>query len=171
MEKTKKMKYQFFKIFAQAPELGQDALNAFCAQHRIVSLEKQFVTHGMESFWSICVTCAEGYAAEPSVGNFTVKRDRIDYKEVLGEQDFAVYAELRNLRKSLAEQENIPAYALFTNEQLAAMVTQRIQTLAAMGTLDGVGKARLDKYGGLFLKLLQESFATRPPGSDASPSH
>ncbi|MBI4754199.1 MAG: HRDC domain-containing protein [Betaproteobacteria bacterium] len=49
------------------------------------------------------------------------KRERIDYREVLNEQDFAVFADLRRLRKGLAEQDGVPAYALFTNEQLVAL--------------------------------------------------
>ncbi|MCX7109140.1 MAG: HRDC domain-containing protein [Proteobacteria bacterium] len=165
------MKLHFFTISSQAPEQGQEALNAFCAQHRVVSLEKQFVTQGMESYWSICVTTLDGAGVERTNDSLTGRRDRIDYKEILSEQDFSVYAELRNLRKSLAEQEGVPAYALFTNEQLAAMVTQRVQTLAALGAIEGVGKARLEKYGAIFLNVLQSALAGRPPVSDASPAH
>ena len=41
-------------------------------------------------------------------------------------------------------------YALFTNEQLAEMVTRRTTTIAALGEIDGVGKARIEKYGKYF---------------------
>jgi hypothetical protein len=68
------MKYHFFTITAQQPEPGERALNAFCAQHRIVAVEKQFVTHGMDSFWSICVTTLDG-VEKPVAGG---KRDKID---------------------------------------------------------------------------------------------
>lgn len=44
------------------------------------------------------------------------KCERIDYKDVLSERDFALYAQLRNLRKFLSEQEGVPTYALFTND-------------------------------------------------------
>ena len=50
------MKYHFFTIAAQTPEPDQEALNQFCGQHRVVSVEKQFVAQGLDSFWSICVT-------------------------------------------------------------------------------------------------------------------
>jgi hypothetical protein len=103
------MKYHFFTIAAKTPEAGQETLNMFCGQQRVVSVEKYFVAQGLDSFWSICVTTIDGSEKSVSGG----KRDRIDYKEILSEQDFAVYAELRNLRKALAEQEGVPAYALF----------------------------------------------------------
>ncbi len=151
------MKFRFFTISAQSPETGQQALNAFCAEHRVVSVDKQFVAQGVESYWSICVCYTEG--ADSVRSALSGKRDRVDYKEVLSESDFAVYAELRSLRKSIAEQEGVPAYALFTNEQLAAMVTARATTLSALGEIEGVGKARLEKYGALFLPLLANAFA------------
>ena len=44
---------------------------------------------------------------------------RIDYKEVLSAPEFERFARLRLLRKELAEKEGVPAYAIFTNEQLA----------------------------------------------------
>jgi hypothetical protein len=53
----------------------------------------------------------------------------VDYKEVMNEADFAVFSRLRDLRKVIAEKEAVPAYAIFTNEQLAAMVTGKVDRL------------------------------------------
>ncbi|MEE9355683.1 MAG: HRDC domain-containing protein [Methylococcaceae bacterium] len=127
------MKFQFFTISALSPEYGQQQLNAFCGQHRVVSVEKQLIAQGENSYWSVCVSYIEGeteFATKSSKNNN--KRGRIDYKEVLSEQDFSVYAELRNLRKKLAEQEGIPVYAIFSNEQLAEMVIQQVATISAL---------------------------------------
>lgn len=99
------MKLQFFAIPAKWPEDAQQMLNAFCAQHRVTTLEKHFVDLGTESYWSICVTFIDGINLPISAG-VANRRDRIDYREVLGEQDFVIYAQLR---KSLSEQEGIPA--------------------------------------------------------------
>lgn len=147
------MKLQFFTVPAKFPEEAQQALNSFFAQHRVLTVDKQFVNLGEESYWSICVTTLQGTVPNPAktVG----KREQVDYKEILGERDFALYVQLRNLRKMLSEQEGIPAYALFTNEQLAEMVTQRVTTLAELAQIEGIGKARLEKYGKRFLEVLQ----------------
>jgi superfamily II DNA helicase RecQ len=147
------MKLQFFTVPAKYPEDVQQLLNSFCAQHRILTIDKQFVDLGIESYWSICVTIIESNTqiSMCAVGN---KRDRVDYKEVLGELDFAVYVQLRDLRKKLSEQEGIPAYALFTNEQLAEMVKQRVKSIAELAQIEGVGKARLEKYGKIFVDML-----------------
>jgi superfamily II DNA helicase RecQ len=164
------MKMHFFIVPAKWPEQAQETLNAFCAQHRVMTLEKQFVDLGVESYWSICVTFIEGINPAPaeSVAN---RRDRIDYREVLSEQDFAIYAQLRNLRKALSEQEGIPAYALFTNEQLAEMVTRRVKSESEMAKIEGVGKARLEKYGSAFVQALKTSLPEQPENNYAPPAH
>jgi superfamily II DNA helicase RecQ len=91
-------------------------------------------------------------------------KSRVDYKEVLNEKDFAVYVKLRTLRKTIADKEGLPLYALFSNEQLAAMVQKKITTRTALGAVDGVGKARLEKYAESFLGVLRNEFAASPSG-------
>ena len=164
------MRFQFFTIPAKWPEESQQALNAFCAQRRVMTIEKHFVAIGTESYWSLCVTYIEG-SAQTIAQLANNRRDRVDYREVLGEQDFAVYAQLRNLRKSLSEQEGVLAYALFTNEQLAEMVTRRVRTEAELAKVEGVGKARLEKYGGVFVQLLKTAMTSQTENKDAPPKN
>lgn len=150
------MKLQFFTVPAKFPQEMLHELNAFCAQHRVLNIDKQFVNIGNESYWSICVTVMES-SIESLVKHPAAKRDSIDYKEILGEEDFAIYIQLRNLRKTLSEQQGIPAYTLFTNEQLASMVTQRANSLSDLAKIEGIGKSRLEKYGESFLSTLQSA--------------
>jgi superfamily II DNA helicase RecQ len=158
------MKFKFFTIPTYSSESVQEELNSFCASRRIIHVEKEFVDNGDRSFWAICVSYFEN---ENSLA--ATRKGKVDYREVLDEKDFAVFAKLRTLRKTLAEKEGIPAYALFTNEQLASIVRQRVTSLAALAEIDGVGKGRIDKYGKEFLTILQNEFkdvsATNSPGA------
>ncbi|WP_169070288.1 HRDC domain-containing protein [Candidatus Accumulibacter contiguus] len=155
------MRFHVFTIEVRDPGPGQDALNAFCAQHRLADVEKRFVDQGLNSYWTFCVATLDGEdSSRPAA-----ERKRIDYREVLNEADFAVYADLRGLRRSLAEHEGVPQFALFTNEQLAAMVTRQVTTAAALGEIEGVGKARVEKYAGHFLPLLRKAFPALASGS------
>jgi hypothetical protein len=45
MEVSKAMRFHFFSVEALAPTSGEAELNAFCAQHRIASVDKQLVAH------------------------------------------------------------------------------------------------------------------------------
>ena len=143
------MKYKFFAIPARNPTAAEDDLNAFCGSHRVTFIDKHLVADGADSFWSVCVSWLDDEAA-PSISASTRNKPAIDYKEVLSPTDFSLYLELRNFRKELAEQKNVPPYALFTNDQLATMIQQRVGSKSALQNIPGVGKSRIDKYGEAF---------------------
>ena len=56
------MRFRFFTIPAFDPDAAQDALNAFCAQHRVVASSQHFVDRGVDSFEAVCVTRVKGAA-------------------------------------------------------------------------------------------------------------
>ena len=87
--------------------------------------------HGVKHVVFSSTAAVYGVPPEGKASELT-KRAKVDYKTVLNERDFAAFAELRNLRKELSEKEGVPPYALFTNEQLAAMVTQQVSSKEAM---------------------------------------
>ena len=68
---------------------------------------------------------------------------------------------LRDLRKQLAQAEAVPVYTIFTNDQLAEMVRRRLNTVADLQTIVGVGEARVSKYGPAFLTALQAAGGNR----------
>jgi superfamily II DNA helicase RecQ len=144
------MHMRFFTIPASAADAAADELNSFLNSCRVLSLDRQFVADGAGSFWAVCVSYLPSKGPEQSP-----KRAKIDYKEVLGPEDFALFARLRILRKTIAEKEGVPVYAVFTNEQLACMVERRVSTQAAMGDIAGIGAGRIEKYGEVFLKELR----------------
>lgn len=152
------MSFRFFAIPACNPGAAETELNRLLAASRVLSVERQLVLAGEASFWAVCVSLAPGAGplpdalkAEPSSGR------RIDYREVLDETDFAVFAQLRALRKAISEAEGVAQYAVFTNEQLASMVRGRVRTREALGRIDGVGPARLERYTERFLAVLQQA--------------
>jgi superfamily II DNA helicase RecQ len=151
------VKYRFFAIPALNPDAEQNALNTYCAGRRVVTVEKHFVADGSSSYWAICVTSQDG-AEAPKLA-VEIRRDRIDYRQVLSEPDFAVFANLRTLRKTLSDREGVPAYALFTNEQLAELVKRRVTSVGDMACIDGIGKSRVEKYGEAFAEVLRHSFS------------
>lgn len=154
------MKMQFFTIPIRDPQSAADELNRFLASHRVVHTERQFVADGANSLWSICVSYLDGEERAPT-GEKRPKK--VDYRELLPEADFALFAKLRTLRKQIADHEGVPVYALFTNEQLAEIVRRRVSSLAGLAGIDGVGSARVDKYGAAFLRMLQEHLPTLSP--------
>ncbi|MFO0874376.1 MAG: HRDC domain-containing protein [Phycisphaerales bacterium] len=162
------MQFCFFAIPALDPQAAQQELNAFLATHRVVSVEWQWIDAGTDSAWGARVTVAAGPGPLPRSlkaerGVESDKPARIDYREILNEDDFKRFAELRLWRKGVAESEGVPVYAVFTNEQLAAIVTRRVADLSELAAIDGVGAARVERYGRRLLDHLHAS------GSHATP--
>lgn len=159
----KHMKYKFFKIPVSEPESAEALLNAFLSGHQVIQVDKVFVDRGDFSFWAFSISYRENTQMLPAAD-----RKRVDYKEVLNEKDFGVFVKLRELRKELADQEGVPAYAVFTNEQLAAMVGERVMSKTRLASVKGVGQARVDKYGDRFLVLLKEQLPQQTETGDGA---
>ncbi|CAM2064234.1 HRDC domain-containing protein [Sulfidibacter corallicola] len=149
------MKYRFFQIPAQNSEAEAERLNAFLSSHRVVHVDRHFVADGANSYWALAVSWLDGAAAPNRPG----KEPRVDYRQVLDDADFQVYARLREIRKQLAEEKGLPAYALFTNQQLASLVLKRVTSARQMLAIEGIGKGKCEQFGPAFLTVLKEVFA------------
>ena len=148
------MQLKAFTIPVHDDGAAIEEVNVFLRSHRILTVDRHFVQDGANSVWAICI-CYLGDSTRPQA--VSTKRPKVDYREVLSQTDFALFARLRALRKQLAEREGVPAYALFTNEQLAEMVQRRITSATGLREIAGVGEARVEKYGEAFLAILKEA--------------
>ena len=137
-------------------EEAATVLNQFLAGHRILAIDRQFVTDGANSAWAICVSFDDS-SADATPRSSIGKRGKVDFKDMLSPPEFAVFSRLRALRKERADAEGMPAYALFTNDQLAEMVQRRVTTATALRDIPGVGEARVEKYGEAFLDILKDA--------------
>ena len=71
------------------------------------------------------------------------------------EVDDTVFQELRSTRRQLAEQQHLPPYMIFSDKTLKAIGSAMPQSLDELMAVKGVGQAKLDKYGQIFLDVLQ----------------
>ncbi len=152
------MQLRFFRVPVVSPEPFAEELNRFLRGHRVLTVQRELVREDAGAYWALCVEYLEsvGGAGEGTGGAGGSNKPKVDYKEVLSEADFAVFSRLRLLRKEVAEREGLPVYAVFTNEQMAAMVADKVDSLASLGKIDGVGAARIQKYGALFLASIKQ---------------
>jgi len=68
--------------------------------------------------------------------------------------DEALFEELRALRKQLADEQNVPAYVVFSDATLAEMAARRPATQAELLDVNGVGQTKLERYGDAFLEAI-----------------
>ncbi len=154
-----------FRVFLVPVLYGVDAteeLNAFTSSHRVVQIERRWIEQGNQSAWAFCV---EYILTTPGRNGFSgspLSRNRIDYKTILTPDEFTIFSLLRDLRKELSQQEGVPVFALFSNEQLAQMVQRRCVSKADLSSIDGIGEAKLDKYSEKLLAILSRFTSAAP---------
>jgi ATP-dependent DNA helicase RecQ len=67
-----------------------------------------------------------------------------------------VFERLRAWRAASAKEQGVPAYVIFHDATLRQIATEAPTTLAALGTVSGVGENKLTKYGQQILDTLAE---------------
>ena len=90
----------------------------------------------------------------------------------------AVFERLRAWRGATAKEQGVPAYVVFHDATLKEIAAMMPTTLAALGTISGIGESKLAKYGQGVLDTLGEGVAgsvesaspTASAGSSRSPS-
>ena len=151
-------KYNFFQIPACGDTFLEEELNLFLESKAVVDVRQEFVAAEGGAQWCFSIRWREG-----ALSKDPQKRAKavVDYKEVLSPEDFVTFARLRELRKELAKTEQVPAYAIFTNEQLAEIAKALPVSGHALSKIEGVGENRVEKYGTQFLNLLKEEASLR----------
>ena len=79
---------------------------------------------------------------------------RPEVKSLVAEEDEPLLAALKSKRRELAEALKAPAYVVFPDRTLIEMTTQRPATLDDFSRLAGVGATKLEKYGRVFLDVI-----------------
>ena len=66
-----------------------------------------------------------------------------------------LFASLKTLRNSIAREQQVPAYVVFSDRTLAELAARKPRTSAGLLEVHGVGQAKLDKYGERFLAAIK----------------
>jgi ATP-dependent DNA helicase RecQ len=77
----------------------------------------------------------------------------------LSAEDRNLFGTLREWRAARARKEGVPPYVLFTNRELLEILRVRPQTPSALQAVEGVGAAKVERYGKALLERLN---GTRP---------
>lgn len=73
-----------------------------------------------------------------------------------GNYDRKLFAKLRKLRKSIADEENIPPYVVFNDATLLEMAEQMPITASELLSVNGVGHRKLERFGAPFMSMIRD---------------
>ena len=119
---------------------------------KIIRWDAQLIQRKTDHYWTILVEY------EPSLPGGTQplpsKKKKDGYKDLMTEGDWPLFEALREWRGETSRKEGVPSYILFTNVQLAKIATLRPVSLNALQQINGIGKAKRERYGNAVLNIL-----------------
>lgn len=122
-------------------------MNRFLSGHKVLEVEQRFFQNEKGGCWSFCVRTlpdATGTGAGTAANGGRAKKD---YKLLLPEEQFAVFSRLREIRKVLAAEDGVPAYAVFTDEELSNIARLEELTEKGLASIGGIGEKKIERYG------------------------
>jgi len=82
------------------------------------------------------------------------KKKKTKAKHSLDASHNPLWEGLREVRREIADEQGVPAYVIFHDATLVAMIESMPATLADMSEISGVGETKLAKYGQQFLDVV-----------------
>lgn len=147
------MQVRIFTIPIVEGESPCDELNKFLRSVKVLEIRKEFINDSSGCFWSFCVLYLPHLAEE--VSSTRIQR-KVDYKNVLTDKQFAVFNELRKIRKHLAEDDAVPPFAVFTDAELAEISKLEKIEPSGFSHISGIGVKKIEKYGIEMCRLYEE---------------
>jgi ATP-dependent DNA helicase RecQ len=83
-----------------------------------------------------------------------------DEEVVLGVAEQRLLAALKTVRSTIAREQQVPAYIVFSDRTLAELALRRPRSLNAFKDVRGVGPMKLERYGARFLAVISNADET-----------
>ncbi|MCC7503710.1 MAG: HRDC domain-containing protein [Saprospiraceae bacterium] len=139
------MQVKIIAVPAMGGEAMNEQLNVFLRSKKILQVERRLVTPSDGgAYWSFCIHYTEDYSP-------VKMKERVDYKAILDESAFERFSRFREIRKEVASREQVPPYAVFTDEELSELAKFDVLTQSAMKSVKGIGEKKTEKYGVYFI--------------------
>lgn len=130
------------KIFHIGISENEEELNKFLRSHKILTIDKQYDPN--LSHWTFAISYMENGVLTKKMD---FKSEKVDYKNLLTEDEFQRFTNLRLKRKKIANEEALPAYAIFTDKELAQIATIINPSHSDITRIDGINTARATRFG------------------------
>jgi superfamily II DNA helicase RecQ len=143
------VQFKIFTIGIPGGEPENEEMNRFLRSKKVLQIESQCVTLNHHAFWSFSVKYLEYVDVEK-------ERQRIDYRQLLDENTFIRFSKLRQIRKEIAQNDGIPAYAVFTDEELAGIAKLEVLSAQSLKSIKGIGDKKVEKYALIFIEKMAD---------------
>lgn len=149
------MQIKLFTIPIGDSGAAVEEMNRFLRGNKILEVQNQLISNAHGACWCFCIRYIERTFTP---GNET--KAKVDYKTVLDEATFQKFSKLREIRKKVAADEGVPAFAVFTDEELAGLAKLDMITEKTMLSVKGIGDKKVERYAKYFVTRSTKDEAT-----------
>lgn len=152
------MQIKTFTINRASAEHSELEINLFLRSHRILRVEHHFIENDGGT-WAVLI---EYQDEQPdAVSPVAKRRNRKDVTEGMSEELRLRYENLRHIRSELATQRSVPAYVIFTNEELALLACEPVLNEETVKHIKGIAPSRIkDSISYFFDEVKSETNGT-----------
>jgi superfamily II DNA helicase RecQ len=139
------MQIKIYSIPLTGGERLNEEMNTFLRTKRILQVESKQVIEGECAAWTFCIRYLEDNTASPS-SFYSKEGQKPDYESLLDKPSYDRFVKMRKIRRDLSKSEGIPAYTIFTDEQMSELAKIETLSVAQMKSVKGIGEKTAEKY-------------------------
>lgn len=159
------MQIKIFTIPLSNTEVSEAEVNIFMRGHRVLQVDRHFSSEG-GGYWTLFVEYMEGDPSDKVLP--ANRRDHRDAAATLSEEAKAKYERMKAIRRTIATRESLPAYLIFTNEELAVLAQMPVLSEETTKHVKGIAPKRLGDYVKYFYDTTDNGEAGgKPDGEDS----
>lgn len=147
------MQLKLFTIPILGIDNEEELVNKFLRSVKVLEIKREIVQVDSNAYWAMCVLYLPFGNAETIPG---APRGKIDYKDLLTEEQFKKFCLLRKIRKRLADDDAVPAFAVFTDQELSEISKLDNIKTSELKHITGIGAKKIEKYGERFCELVNQ---------------
>ena len=152
------MQIKTFTITPGFAERSEAEINLFLRSHRILRVENHFMEQNGGS-WAVLV---EYQDEQPdAVSPVAKRRNRKDATEGMSDEQKERYERMRRIRSELSIQRSVPAYVIFTNDELALLASEPVLNEETLKHIKGIAPSRLKDSASYFFNNTLPNEASR----------
>ena len=151
------MQIKLFTIPAFDSNAANEEINKFLRSHRVLEVKQEFVSAENGAYWCFSIKYIQGENQYYSKN----KKEKIDYHKLLGPKLSVVFDKLREYRKQIAKNDAVPAFAVFSDAELAEITKLKEINEQNIKTIKGIGEKKTEKYGKLIAEMYNKNETSR----------
>ncbi len=152
-----KIKIFTFRFSERSGGFDDETLQKYISDKEVIESTNHFFVHDKIPYLTVLISYRDLSNGERQKG-----RRYYDYRTDLDEREVGVYNALREWRTIRAGQEGIPPYLIVNNKQVAEMVKLNVRSTTELSKVNGIGEAKIKRYGMDILKILAKYSSTDP---------